>query len=98
MSQCAAILAVLSDGRPHRMEEIHQRVGFCRLNSRVAELRGRGHVIECDKTGGNYTYVLVAAPESERSAVRSDSGAAFIEADGCLPTETQAPELQLVLV
>lgn len=58
-SQCDGILAVLADGRPHRMEEIHQRVGFCRLNSRVAELRKRGHHIECDKTGGRYIYRLL---------------------------------------
>lgn len=56
MSQCAAILAVLSDGKPHPMREIHDRVGTCRLNSRIAELRKRGHNITCDPAGGKYVY------------------------------------------
>lgn len=61
-SQCDLIQAVLSDGQPHRMEEIHQRVGFCRLNSRIAELRSkRGLNIVCDKSGGTYSYRLVGA-------------------------------------
>lgn len=58
LSQCDRILRVLSDGRPHSMQEIHRLVGFCRLNSRVAELRKRGHRITCDKTGGRYVYRL----------------------------------------
>lgn len=65
MSQCKQILAVLSDGREHEMRDIHRMVGFCRLNSRVAELRSRGHQITCRRTGGSYFYRLVlneAAP------------------------------------
>lgn len=62
-SQCDRILEVLSDGEPHSMEAIHERVGTCRLNSRVAELRARGYTITCDKTGGRYVYQLVAPPE-----------------------------------
>lgn len=57
-SQAQRILDVLSDGEKHRMEEIHQRAGFSRLNSRISELRKRGHVISCDKTGGQYVYQL----------------------------------------
>lgn len=69
MSQCDRILAFLSDGRPHRMEEVHQAVGFCRLNSRIAELRSRGHVIVCEKTKRVYVYRLVGAPLKEEPGV-----------------------------
>lgn len=41
-SQCDRVLAVLSDGRPHSIQEIHDRAGSMRLNSRVADLRKRG--------------------------------------------------------
>jgi len=64
MSQCKQILAVLSDGREHEMRDIHQQVGFCRLNSRVAELRSRGHKITCRRDGLSYFYKLEAALSS----------------------------------
>jgi len=64
MSQCQQILHVLSDGREYEMRDIHRAVGFCRLNSRVAELRSRGHEISCRREGQNYFYRLLneAAP------------------------------------
>lgn len=68
MSQCDQILAVLADGRPHSYLEIHERVGFCRLNSRVSELRERGHEITCDKTGGDFVYQLRPAPLGDGSS------------------------------
>lgn len=60
MSQCDRILEVLSDGRAHGMREIHARAGFCRLNSRVAELRKRGHNIPpaVRTPDGDYLYQL----------------------------------------
>ena len=58
-SQCDRVLAVLNDGQWHRMEEIHQRAGFMRLNSRISDLRDRGHIIECDKSGRIYRYRLL---------------------------------------
>lgn len=60
MSQCERILALLQDGREHEMHDIHRAVGFCRLNSRVAELRARGNDIVCRKQGGLYHYRLLA--------------------------------------
>lgn len=45
-SQNDRILAVLRDGEWWSTEQIHRRAGFSRLNSRIAELRKRGHVIE----------------------------------------------------
>lgn len=72
-SQCDRILAVLQDGHQHRMEEIHQRVGFCRLNSRIAELRQRGHTIVCHRRAGTYSYQLLEsapnAPAAEAAPV-----------------------------
>ena len=69
MSQCKQILQVLSDGREHEMRDIHQAVGFCRLNSRVSELRSRGHEIMCRRAGEFYFYRLVLneAPEPPSS-------------------------------
>lgn len=59
-SQCARVLAVLSDGRPHTMTEIHRRAGTMRLNSRVAELRKRGYPIApCKRVNGEYVYQLL---------------------------------------
>lgn len=62
-SQCDRVLAVLADGQPHSYREIHERAGFMRLNSRIAELRARGHNIECVKAGGDYRYRIVSALE-----------------------------------
>jgi biotin operon repressor len=67
-SQNERILEVLRDGQPHRMEEIHQRVGFCRLNSRIAELRDRGYQITCDKGGGLYVYRLIGEVEASAAS------------------------------
>lgn len=50
-SQCDRILAVLADGEWHSVADIHAHAGYSRLNSRVAELRSRGHRIECDQHG-----------------------------------------------
>lgn len=73
MSQCAAILEVLSDGEPHTVREIHERAGYSRLNSRVSELRTRGHNIVCRHVPGcrgtdAYEYRL--ATLDEQSALR----------------------------
>ncbi len=67
-SQCSRILAALGDGLPHTTAEIHSAAGFSRLNSRVAELRSRGFVIECvrlDAVAGPHgqTYRLIATPD-----------------------------------
>lgn len=62
MSQSADLLALLSDGRPHEMRSIHRAIGFCRLNSRVSELRGRGYSIVCDKSNREYVYTLISRP------------------------------------
>lgn len=63
-SQNHRILRVLGDGDWHTTAEIHRRAGFSRLNSRVAELRSRGFVIECERVSGEsgargYAYRLV---------------------------------------
>lgn len=61
-SQCGRVLALLRDGKRHSVPEIHERCGTMRLNSRIAELRTRGHVIECLRIGGrgaeSYVYRL----------------------------------------
>jgi hypothetical protein len=70
VSQCAAILRVLRDGKPHTVSEIHERAGFSRLNSRVSDLRGQGHDIRCSTVDGTraserYVYQLLSSSASE---------------------------------
>lgn len=72
MSQCDRILDFLADGRRHSMEEIHEAVGFCRLNSRISELRKRGHAIHCDRSHSRYVYQLLSSLGETDS--RADGG------------------------
>lgn len=51
-TQGGRILLVLMDGGWHTTAEIHRRAGYSRLNSRVAELRKKGHAIECESVPG----------------------------------------------
>lgn len=74
LSQCDRILEALADGKPHSMESIHEEVGFCRLNSRIAELRARGHRIVCDRIGQRYIYTLLS-PLAAGSDTLAHSGA-----------------------
>jgi hypothetical protein len=84
------IAAVLADGLPHTAAELHQRVGFCRLNSRVAELRSRrGMMIECrhlaERGRGVDAY--------EYTLLLSEPSAAVCPADGSLSGGgTDSPE------
>ena len=65
MSQTSDILAFLNDGEWHTVAEIHAVCGYSRLNSRVSELRERGHTVECEHIRGAgtgsaaYRYRLV---------------------------------------
>ena len=72
LSQNDRILAVLQDGHEHEMRDIHREAGFCRLNSRISELRKRGHNIECRREGGLYFYRLVT-PEPVYACVVDES-------------------------
>lgn len=85
MSQSSRILDFLSDGRARTVREIHAACGFSRLNSRVAELRSRGHNIVCERVTGEtgsdgFTYQLVGAlaapPAPSPSPIRGADGAA----------------------
>ena len=51
-SQCERVLSVLGDGRWHSVSGIHRKAGTMRLNSRISELRSRGHEIECERRKG----------------------------------------------
>lgn len=79
MSQCDRVLAVLADGRTHTVPEIHERAGTMRLNSRVAELRNRGHQIECvrlrGRTGADaYAYRLLDGSPPSPAAEDAPAG------------------------
>ena len=94
MSQCARVLAVLDDGRPHTMTEIHERAGTMRLNSRISELRERGHTITCSRVGGDYVYQLVSlAPSSQPTSSHPgpDVGVGCEEGDGQLTLIAVSP-------
>ena len=97
ISQCDRILALLADGSEHEMRAIHNAIGFCRLNSRVAELRSRGHNIVCRKQNGEYHYRLVTleegADERPLPAALSSSDAG----QSSVPVECQPASLQLEL-
>lgn len=72
-THCQRVLDVLADGRRHSVPEIHRRAGTMRLNSRVAELRKRGHDIVCDRIPGrkgaaSYGYTWVDAPPQPAQA------------------------------
>lgn len=81
-SQCERILAVLADGKLHTTAEIHQRAGYSRLNSRIAELRKRGRNIQYEFVGGvgpsAHAYRLICAEDadSSQSAASPPSGGA----------------------
>ena len=59
MSQCSRVLEVLRDGKPHSIQEIHERAGTMRLNSRVSDLRSMGWFITYYRKDGLHTYQLL---------------------------------------
>ena len=69
-THCARVLALLADGNWHLAAELYQ-LG-CIAHSRIAELRSRGHEIECERCDGEgaaaYRYRLV----SERCCAEPD--------------------------
>ena len=70
MTHCERVLDLLSDGQPHTYRELYDlRV---MAHSRVADLRKRGHVIDCWRDGDDYLYQLKASP----SASSPESGPA----------------------
>jgi len=77
-SQNERILALLDSGREWEMRDIHREVGFCRLNSRVSELRKRGHVIECRREGNLYFYRLVKLERDHECWVDESAGLAEV--------------------
>ena len=58
-TQNERVLRLLKDGKPHTHTELY-RLG-CVAHSRIADLRRRGHRIECWREGKAYLYRLVAA-------------------------------------
>lgn len=94
-SQCDLIAAVLADGRWHTAAEIHQRCGFSRLNSRVAELRKRGLAIVCEHVKGAglgaaaYRYRLLLAGGREEDDV--DAAAVPAEAAVDVASSSSGP-------
>jgi hypothetical protein len=59
MSQCSRVLEVLRDGKPHSIQEVHDRAGMMRLNSRISDLRNMGYNIAYFRKDGLHTYQLL---------------------------------------
>jgi len=72
VSQCDRVLAVLRDGRKHTIEEIHERAGTMRLNSRVADLRRKGHVVLHKWEQGHHVYWMLDEAEAKSEARDGD--------------------------
>lgn len=68
-SQCERVHAVLRDHAWHSIEEIHQRAGTMRLNSRISDLRERGLSIEHSIRHGHHGYRLVPLGEPDSRQV-----------------------------
>lgn len=51
-SQCDRVLDALSSGKWVSVPAIHRKAGTMRLNSRISELRSRGHEIQCEHRKG----------------------------------------------
>lgn len=107
MSQNSRILAVLADGHPHTTAEIHRIAGFSRLNSRIAELRKRGHVIECAYIGGTgpeaFEYRLQPSSAGTETATPPQEQVVDVKAVGngnppssCPPALVEPVQLRLV--
>lgn len=72
MSQCARVLAVLQEGGWKSIDEIHNRAGTMRLNSRISDLRDQGHNVEYRYINGQHSYRLLSEPEATQGANSSD--------------------------
>lgn len=84
-SQNARLLQVLRRG-PATNRLIHQEAGPMIVNSRVAELRAHGYLIECTHLGGTgadaFEYALLAEPETAHPSIieRPDGQLALVAA------------------
>jgi len=100
LSQNDRILAVLQDGRDHSVPEIHRIAGTCRLNSRIAELRKRGHAITCfripNQTGAaSYGYRLDVSGDSSGSLPSLGRTAEVAAVDAPPPSSTSPLQLSM---
>lgn len=90
-THCDRILEILSDGKPHGHHEFY---GFCVLHSRIAELRKRGHVIECWREGESYLYQLTSlcdARPAERLGPNGDLASQSESSDHEVRLSAEAP-------
>lgn len=73
MTGAERVIAQLRSG-PKTQAELYAATR-CMVHSRVADLRRKGYVIECDKTAG-YTYSLISEPHlgSEETGAQPGDG------------------------
>ncbi len=92
MSQCSRVLEVLRDGKPHSIQEIHERAGTMRLNSRIADLRRMGYFITYFRKDGLHTYQLLYGIVRETQG--ADGGASDGNPESRGPSSTDGPPEQ----
>lgn len=82
MTGCERVLARLKQG-PASHHELYQ-LGVI-AHSRIADLRRKGHQIECEKQNGLYVYSLLSEPEPQ--AEKGSLGAAVMRERKPAPDE-----------
>ena len=106
------LIALLADGHPRTVPEIHAAIGPCRLNSRAAEarkrLRAQGRDLVMTRAPGvagaeAYSYVIPGGPLTRRelSVVRrprSSRSVSVSPAPGCVVSATPYEAAQLSLL
>lgn len=92
MTHNEKVLALLSDGLPHTHHEIYGL--FVIGHSRIADLRKRGHVINCWRDGDDYLFQLCSEGPSAASPQVQGSHAEPGAAD--VPLAASSEQLSLV--
>jgi Helix-turn-helix domain len=86
VSQCSRVLNVLRDHKPHSIQEIHERAGTMRLNSRISDLRKFGFNIAYYRLNGLHTYELL--PSLVEPEAHGAQGDPATKSRFCDPFET----------
>jgi hypothetical protein len=106
VTDAAFILSVLADGQKHSQADLlrrsfEERGHGLTVHSRVADLRGKGHYIVCERVPGAdrghaWVYQLVASPsESDLSVDASPDGKLHDRTDGRSGSEGEGEQAPL---
>lgn len=99
-TQCQHVLDILRDGRWHTSAELEMERRM-RLNSRISELRARGHAIEHKRLHGveqesaAHCYRLASLAQPESADAGPPAGVRLSPGSGCASDEGPRPERSL---